>query len=259
MTTPLIEYGRTGRPLPFPVYDVHAHINDFSTITTPGNEALIREMDRIGVRASIISSVDAIYGDVRRGNDDVAEAVQKYPGRFFGYCHVSAQYPNLIIPEVERCFATPWFKGIKVYQVGTNYDDPLFDPLWRFAENRQIPVLAHTWGTSLTGYDNVAPRFPGVPFLMGHSGSGFAYDCYIKAAGKSPNLYLDLTYSREHTNMIEHMVGAVGAERVVWGSDSPTFSMGQQIGKVLFARISDADKKTILLDNAARLFNVPAT
>jgi predicted TIM-barrel fold metal-dependent hydrolase len=46
---------------------------------------------------------------------------------------------------------------------------------------------------------------------------------------------------------------------VVWGSDAPTFSMGQQIGKVLFARISDAEKKAILCDNTARMFNLPLT
>jgi predicted TIM-barrel fold metal-dependent hydrolase len=128
--------------------------------------------------------------------------------------------------------------------------------VWSFARERRLPVLAHTWGGNLTGLDKVAARFPDVAFLMAHSGSGFAYDAYLKAAASSPNLYLDLTYSREHTNMIEHMVRTAGARRVVWGSDAPTFSLSQQIGKVLFARIPDEEKRLILYDNAARLFGL---
>ena len=73
----------------------------------------------------------------------------------------------------------------------------------RVRMDRRLPVLAHTWGNNLTGLDKAAMRFPEVPFLMGHSGSGFAYEGYLKSAASSPNLYLDLTYSREHTNMIE--------------------------------------------------------
>lgn len=258
MKRPLIEYGRTGAPLSdVPVFDVHAHVGDFATIATIGVAEQVREMDRVGVDVVAVSSVEGIYGDIRRGNDDVAEAARHHPGRIIGYCHVSAQYPELMMPELERCFALSWFKGIKVYQVGTAFDHPLFDPVWAFARDRRLPVLAHTWGNNLTGLDKAAMRFPEVPFLMGHSGSGFAYEGYLKSAASAPNLYLDLTYSREHTNMIEEFVRVAGAGRVVWGSDTPTFSLTHQIGKVLFARIADEEKRMILYDNAARLFGLP--
>jgi len=56
--------------------------------------------------------------------------------------------------------------------------------------------------------------------------------------------------------MIETMVRAVGAARVVWGSDEPLFSMAHQLGKLLFADIPDADKRTILHDNPRRLFGL---
>jgi predicted TIM-barrel fold metal-dependent hydrolase len=261
VSRPLIEYGRCGeRLVDVPVFDVHAHIGDFSLITTIGVDEQVREMDRIGIDVMALSSVEGIYGDIRRGNDDVMAAAQRHPGRIIGYCHVSAQYPDLMLAELERCFsaqAGAWFRGIKVYQVGTDYDHPLFDPVWAFARERGLPVLAHTWATSLTGYDRAAKRFPEVAFMMAHAGSGFAYDTYLKAAASSPNLYLDLTYSREHTNMIEHFVRTLGAGRVLWGSDTPTFSTSQQIGKVLFARISDEEKRMILYNNSARLFGLP--
>ena len=259
MSMPLIEYGRTGRCLSdVPVLDAHAHIGRFAVIEGPPLATQVQEMDRIGIDTAIISSVEGIFGDIVRGNDDVADAAARYPGRFLGYCHVSAQYPELLVPELERCFANPVFKGIKVYQVGTRYDHELFDAVWAFARERGIPVLAHTWGGDVTGLDRVAERHADVPFLIGHSGSGYTYQAYIDLAKRAPNLYLDLTYSREHTNMIEHFVEQIGVDRLVWGTDAPTFSMSHQIGKVLFARIPDKAKCRILHDTAARLFGLRA-
>jgi predicted TIM-barrel fold metal-dependent hydrolase len=257
VTTPLIEYGRRGLCLEdIPVFDAHAHVGNFNDVFAPTLEERLAEMDRIGIDLAAVSSVEGIYGDVRRGNDEVAETVTAHPDRFVGYCHVTAQYPDLMIPELERCFAIPGFRAVKVYQVGTPFDDPLFDPVWEFARVRQAPVLAHTWGGNLTGLDEAAKRFPGVAFFAGHAGSGFAYEAYLDAAGAAPNLYLDLTYSREHTNMIEHFVEQIGASQIVWGTDDPTFSMSHQVGKILFARITDEDKRKILYTTAAELFHL---
>jgi predicted TIM-barrel fold metal-dependent hydrolase len=256
MTMPLIEYGRTGRTLDFPVLDVHAHVGSFANVISPSLERQIGEMDRVGIRVQMVSSIEAIYGDICRGNDQAAEAAMRYPGRFFAYCQVSPCYPELIRTELERCFRNPVFKGVKVYQVGVRYDDPLFTPAWEFARERGVPVLAHTWGGEVTGFDKVAERFPEVSFLAGHSGSGFAYRPYVEMARRLPNFFLDLTYSREHTNMIEHFVESVGAGQIVWGSDAPTFSISHQIGKVLYARIPDDAKRAILGGNAFKLFKL---
>ena len=256
MSTPLIEFGRTGRPLDFPVLDVHAHIGNFGPVVSPSLENQVAEMDRLGVAAALVSSIEGIYGDIGWGNDQAAEAATRFPGRFFAYCHVSAQYPELMLPELERCFKSPVFKAIKVYQVGTPYDHALFEPVWAFARERRLPVLAHTWGGNVTGLDKAAEKHPGTPFLAGHSGSAFAYQAYVDMAKRAPNFYLDLTYSREHTNMIEHFVEQVGPDRIVWGSDAPTFSMSHQLGKVLFARISDDAKRALLGGTARRLFGL---
>jgi hypothetical protein len=256
MSRPLIDYARAGLRLDLPVFDVHAHIGNLIGEDTPPLDAQVAQMDRLGILAMAVSSEHALVGDIVRGNDEVAEAMRRFPGRILGYCHVSANYPDFLLPEVERCFRNDGFRGIKLYQVGPEYDDPAYDPVWAFAEERGLPVLAHTWGGNLTGFDRAADKHPGVPCLAAHAGSSFAYKPYIEAAKRVPNFYLDLTYSREHTNMIEHFVAELGAERVVWGSDAPLFSMPQQLCKVLFARISDEEKRKILYDNAAGWFRL---
>jgi predicted TIM-barrel fold metal-dependent hydrolase len=260
MTRPLIEYARRGLPLrDVPVFDCHAHIGRMNQVVDVPLADRIAEADRLGIDLTAISSTLAIAGDIRRGNRQVADAIRRYPDRFIGYCHVSARFPELILPELKRCFAIEGFRGIKAYQVGVPYDDPLFEPAWEFAAARKAPVLAHTWGGELSGLDHAAARHRGVAFIAAHAGSAFAYASYIAAAQANPNLYLDLTYSREHTNMIEELVGKVGADRIVWGTDTPLFSMAHQISKVLFAQIDDADKRKILYTTAAGLFRLPVS
>lgn len=259
MTQPLIEYGRQGKRLDIPVFDIHAHINPIIGTDVPTLEQSVAQMEQLGIALVAISSTMALGGDIVLGNDTVWEATRRFPGQVIGYCHVSANYPDHILPELERCFARGGFYGIKLYQVGIDYDNALYDPAWAFATEHKLPVLAHTWGGDLTGFDRMAARYPTVPAFAAHAGSGFGYKPYVEAAKRVPNLYLDLTYSREHTNMIEHFVAELGADRIVWGSDAPLFSMSQQVSKVLFARITDADKRKILYENAYPLFGLPTT
>jgi uncharacterized protein len=253
----LVRYAREGRTLDhIPVFDAHSHFGKWAGYEAIELDDYLAEMDRLGVGLMAVSGLLALSGDMRRGNDQVAEALRRHPGRFVGYVHVNPRFPEIVMPELERCFAVPGFRGIKVYQVGIPYDDPLFEPVWSFARERGVPVLAHTWGGSLTGLDHAAQTHPEVSFMAAHAGSDLAYRAYIDAAMKSDNLYLDLTYSRDHVNLIECFVESVGARKIVWGSDAPLFSMAQQISKVLFAQISDEDKKMILYGTAARLFRL---
>lgn len=257
MTETLCEFARTGQPVThFPIIDVHAHVGGWRLFDSTTLEARVAMMARTGIQTSIVSSMRALAGDILLGNDEVLEAMQRFPTRFLGYVHVSANYPELIESELERCFRHPSVRGIKVYQNGIPYDDPRMTPIWDYAAAHATPVLAHTWGGVLTGLDAVALAYPTVPFLVAHAGSDFTYQSYADAAARVPNIHLDLTYSREHTNMIEHFVARLGAHRLVWGTDEPLFSMAHQLGKVLFARISDEEKEAILSRNGLRLFHL---
>jgi len=255
MCSALKDFAAAGHPpAHFPIIDIHSHIGGWRAWDSVTPEQRIAMMDRTGIRISVTSSLRALAGDIARGNDEVLEVIRRFPGRFFGYAHVSANYPDSLQSELERCFRNPGMRGIKVYQNGIPFDDARFTPVWDFAEAHNIPILAHTWAGVLTSFDTIALAYPSVNFLIAHAGSDFTYQTYCDFAKKVPNFYLDLTYSREHTNMIEHFVATVGAQRIVWGTDEPLFAMSHQLAKVLFARISDDDKIAILSRNSARLF-----
>ena len=51
-------------------------------------------------------------------------------------------------------------------------------------------------------------------------------------------------------------MAAVGAERVLYGSDYPLFDFGYARGRVDLAPLSPAERDKILHDNAARLLRI---
>ena len=160
--------------------------------------------------------------------------------------------------EIERCFEQPGFAGFKIHVSwnGYPYDGPRYLPLYEFAEARRLPILAHTWGDeSVRALARSARAHPGVPFLAGHSGAGDV-EITLEEARRTPNLFLELTYSGGTPWLVERLVREVGAERVVWGSDTILFAASHQIGKVVFADISEAEQALVLGGNARRLFGL---
>ena len=56
--------------------------------------------------------------------------------------------------------------------------------------------------------------------------------------------------------MIEQLVNEAGADRVLFGSDTPLMDPRPQIGKIITADISDEAKRLILGGNARRLLRI---
>jgi predicted TIM-barrel fold metal-dependent hydrolase len=55
---------------------------------------------------------------------------------------------------------------------------------------------------------------------------------------------------------MEKLVQQVSADRIVYGRNTPLIDAGYQLGRVVAARLSAADKEQILYRNALRLFHL---
>jgi predicted TIM-barrel fold metal-dependent hydrolase len=160
--------------------------------------------------------------------------------------------------EIERCFEQPGFAGFKLHVSwnGVPYDSERYAPVYDFAAARRLPVLAHTWGVeAVRSLARMARSYPSIPFLAGHSGAGDV-EINLEEARRTPNLFLELTYSGGTPWLVQRLVGEVGADRIVWGSDTILFAASHQIGKVVFADITEAEKLRILGGTARRLFGL---
>jgi len=249
-----------GRPLGVDVIDCHAHVGPSRGIDRDTSvEAMVGLMNAIGISRSAVSGLMFATGvRLQSINDWVAEFVRAEPDRFLGYCYINPNYPEVLEAEIERCFDELGFAGFKLHVDwnGYPYDGDRYRPVFEYADAKRLPILAHTWGDdAVRRLAAMARRHPNAAFLAGHSGAGDV-EINIEEALRTPNLFLELTYSAGTPWQVERFVREVGADRIVWGSDTILFATSHQVGKVAFARISEAEKALILGGNARRIFGL---
>ena len=151
-------------------------------------------------------------------------------------------------------------RGFKIHPSLHGYpaDGENLRPMWEYANEKGLPVLSHTWAGDRTCSPAVlgilADEYPKVPVLLGHSGGTPAgYDEALEVASKQENVFLETCGSGVVYGMIERFVRKVGADRILFGSDMPFVNANAQIGKILYAKIPDEDKRKILGLNMAKI------
>lgn len=255
--------GRLGLPVTdVPVIDAHCHLGACVGIPIVDQrlETFIATLDRLGIRRVYASGFAAVFGCTRAGNDLVLDAMRRYPDRIGGYMALNPGYPDTLEPEMERCYAAG-MRAIKIWSYGMRpglrYDHPYYRRIFQFAQDRQLPILAHTWAGDEVGQLEAAFRdYDRVRWLLAHVGSGHLA-VYLRVARDYPHVYLESSFSPCPRGLIERLVAEGLAHKLVWGTDQLLLNPAHQLGRVLFARIAPEHKRAILGANAARVFAAP--
>ncbi|MFC1482095.1 amidohydrolase family protein [Candidatus Neomarinimicrobiota bacterium] len=240
------------------VIDAHMHLGPYHNFFAPHTELehQLKTADRIGIDRLYGSSILAIANDATAGNREVIGAAQASNQRFQPYLVAKPNYPE----EFETIFTLADAQGIfrfKLHDDKNNlpYDHPAYEPVYEFADSRNAVILFHTYGDQhLPGLNRVAKQYKAIKILLAHSGIK-DIDSYISIARKYDNVFLETCNSWAWYGLIEDLVAGVGDEKVIFGTDMPFMSPEQQIGRILFARISDESKRRILGQNANRHLN----
>ncbi|HUB33382.1 MAG TPA: amidohydrolase family protein [Bryobacteraceae bacterium] len=117
-------------------------------------ERRIADMDRAGIDLQVLShthpSPEILEPSraeplCRRVNDEVAEAVARFPGRFAGFAALPVADPTAAARELERTVSQLGFKGalINGMSQGRFLDDQFFTPLLERAEALDVPLYLH--------------------------------------------------------------------------------------------------------------------
>jgi len=238
------------------IVDMHTHLGSWAGFAMAGNDAdsMVRQMDRVGVSRMVCTHQAAMAADVVFGNDQVLEAMRRHPARILGYACTYPVSATLGIDEIMRCLDAGMV-GVKMHDANKiPYTADQYKPIWRHANEHGLPVLLHTWG----GLDKLEPLFKeygDAHVLLAHSGCTRADD-YVRYAVEYPHVYLDLAFSGCKHGLVEYFAEHASARKVVFGSDMPWMPLSQQIGKVVFADISEEQKRTILVDNPRRILRL---
>jgi hypothetical protein len=114
--------------------------------------------------------------------------------------------------------------GLKLHPTVDGYhaDDPALDPYIAIAQQSGCPVACHS-APGDADPDHIcrlAQRFPSVPIILYHTYLG-PHEGRRRAAAhvrEQPNLYLETSWC--HSDVVIRLVGEVGADRVLFGSDA---------------------------------------
>ena len=163
----------------------------------------------------------------------------------------------------EQLVARYHFKGLKIHQAFNGPADDRYFDLVDKAVALDIPIMIHTGFRESAPAKNIgilASQFPRGKFICAHlleeSGLNAKSD-YFRLANDHGNVYLECSYVR-HPRRLREFVRAVGADRILFGSDFP-FGAGDiawDLTKVRWAGIDDDAKEKILWKNAAALFEL---
>ena len=97
----------------------------------------------------------------------------------------------------------------------------------------------------------LAQRFPNVAMICGHSGGD--WELGVRAVRPFKNVLLEFSGSDPHSGMVEYAIRELGVDRLVWGGHGPSRSYATELGKVLDADISKADRMKILGGNLRKI------
>lgn len=242
------------------VVDTHLHSTCTSIFITGDLSQMLGHLRHMGVSAGFISELNE-YEDPYENNRRIRALAEKNKAFLLGAIYIN---PNRIKnaadmeKELDDCAQSGVFTSVKLHPVwnGRQIDDPAYYPVYGRAAAFGYPILFHTWGCEdIRRLESVALKFPKVNFIAGHCGGELDASLLAgETAARLDNFYLDFTCSWAYANLLEYLVEKAGARKILFGSDGLWNSFDASVGRVIFAGISDDDKRDILGLNAKRLF-----
>lgn len=259
-----------------PALDAHGHYGaylDANHLLAEFSSASAAEVAQraraCGVTWTIVSPLAGLLPrglgqPVMAANEAAHRDVQATPG-LLQYVIVNPLQPETF-DQARRMLKTPWCVGIKVHPEEHSYRiSDHGDALFAFFEETGVPVKAHSGCVNSLPGDFVpfANRFPKARVMLAHlghgGGAGGRVDLQVRAvqAARHGNLWIDTSSARSILpRLVEWAVKEVGAERLIFGSDTPLYHVAMQRERIECAEIFEADRRKILWDNALALFGL---
>jgi aminocarboxymuconate-semialdehyde decarboxylase len=166
----------------------------------------IEDIDRAGVDVELLSCPPA-YAQLddhlpeicRLVNDALADSCRRNPDRLRAFAHLPFNDLGMALQEMARCLDQLGFVGVVIASnIGGHYlDEPQFEPFWKEANRRRVPVFLHPV-LSPCYHDDLRPpllqfpfdstlaatrlicrglyeRFPDVVLIISHLGGALPY------------------------------------------------------------------------------------
>ncbi len=257
--------------------DVHAHYGKYQI--NPGEMHPLRAVFHTGdascvaqraaesnVQWTIVSPLHAILPrgrcDAVAGNLMAAQDVRATPG-LLQWVVIDPTEPETF-DQARQMLAEPWCVGIKIHPESHQYPITRYgDAIFSFAAEHSALVLAHSGDPFSKPGDYVpfANAYPNMRLILAHLGHGIGGNPTEQVAAisksKHGNLYTDTSSANSILpRLIEWAVKEIGAERILFGTDTPLYHVAMHRARIDHAEIPIESKRMILRENAVKLLGL---
>jgi aminocarboxymuconate-semialdehyde decarboxylase len=203
-------------------------------------------------------------------NDELVRAHQEYPRRFVGLATLPMQTPTAAVRELERIGRAPGIRGVylSTHINGKNLDEKEFFEVYAKCEELGLHVYLHpvdpVGGERMRRY--YLRNFLGNPYDTGIAAASLMFGGVMDAfprleVTRPPSAYLRRFHYdtiSHHVPLMTYLVGLVGADRVVLGTDHPAdMSLVAPVPFVeKLPQLSQRERNLILGGNAQRLLGL---
>lgn len=253
----------------FKCIDTHMHMGASPSYVTRdvSVESLLQKMDGLEIEYGISSHMLGLQNVFEEGAERDVAYHRQSGGRIFAYFVFNPLYAQTALEVIQKYQGHPVFKGIKIHPSGCNVDadDERWRPVWETAKALRLPILSHTWNISQYNpnqksafagkFEKYVAEYPTVDFIFAHSGGRWdGIIAAMKIGMQYRHTYFDIAGDILGNGVVETLVGHVGADRILWGSDCYMIEQRPMLGVVLGSNLKTSDKEKILRYNAEKLF-----
>lgn len=249
-------------------------------------DVIIEMMNFNGINKAVLLQ-NPVIGIV---NDVVADAIDKYPDRLIGTIQVDP-LDKKAVETVRKYSSNPRHNILKFemsdgwgwsgIHKGLKLDDDCFNPIWKEASERSLPIILdhgrpNNFGYQVETIDWLTTKYSNLTFILEHLGAMNQECLHLKSRwtemvklGKKKNVYLGMAALgaglREDfpcpkaLELLKEGIEIVGIEKILWGSDIPgtfkSYTYKEMVDMVVnYADfLSEKDKDLIMGENALRV------
>jgi L-fuconolactonase len=202
-------------------------------------EELVAAMDAAHVEAATIVHASTVYGS---DNSYVADSVARYPERFVGVGGIDPRRPDAL-RQLDYWVSNRGLAGMRVFAGGSTVggatwlDDLALKPFWdlatslniplhlqvRFEDTARVSVIAEAHPQLSIVLDTLAlmPVDDGPRFRSAQPVFDLAHHSNVRLKVTNLNLKAAVTPASTPQALIAALIGAFGAQRIMWGSNFP--------------------------------------
>jgi hypothetical protein len=227
-----------------------------------GKAGVLATLDEAGIDACVLFQ-GGVPDDPRQGNAQLFQAI-KGEARILPGCLVNPTMGPLATDDLKRG-VDQGARTVKLMAARHGYrlDSACVDPVLELAKALGITATIHS-GSPMSGCSpefigSLAQRHPEVIIIMDYMGYREWIDLAVQAAGANPNIFLGTTLiAAAEPITIKELVrsGQIGAERIVFGSNSPSGVASHGVNGIRQVGFSPEEEALILGENFRRIYGL---